>query len=119
MRSFRHCCLRIGTALTLAILAGCGLRTPPPDGAELPPLAPMTPSAPRAPLPRTLGAGAEKVTARPAVPKQVLALYYPWYRTPNHSNEWAHQEGVDTAHKRILSHAHYPVSGPYDSSDDG
>ena len=122
MRPFRHCFLWIGIALTLATLAGCGLRTPPPDGAELPPLAPITPAAPRAvlppPMPRTIGAGAEKVTARPAVPKQVLALYYPWYRTPDHSNEWAHQEGVNTAHTRILSHAHYPASGPYDSSDD-
>lgn len=90
MRPFRHCFSRLGIALMLAMLAGCGLRSPAPDGAELPPLAPV---APRAALPapvlapRTIGAGAEKVTARTPIPKRVLALYYPWYRTPNHSNE--------------------------------
>ena len=49
--------------------------------------------------------------------KRVMALYYPWYQTPQISHKWAHQTGVNTAHKRMTSHTHYPVQGPYDSSD--
>ena len=51
------------------------------------------------------------------VEKRVLALYYPWYRTPQHSHRWEHQTGVDAARRHIASHAHYPTQGPYDSTD--
>jgi glycoprotein endo-alpha-1,2-mannosidase len=51
------------------------------------------------------------------VEKRVLALYYPWYRTPAVSGKWAHQDGVEPANKRMASHTHYPLGGPYDSSD--
>ena len=108
-------------ALATVFLAGCGLRP------TFRPVAGNTPSFPTAaPAPRSrptnipvrsIGAGAEGVKTRKPLPRRVLALYYPWYQTADRSNTWAHQEGVDTAHKRILSHAHYPVSGPYDSSD--
>ena len=75
-------------------------------------------ATPRAAAPRRMiGAGAEKVMPRQPIAKRVLALYYPWYQTPARSMKWAHQEGVDVRHKQILSHAHYPASGPYDSSD--
>ena len=49
--------------------------------------------------------------------KRVLALYYPWYRTLAYSRVWSHQEGVEPANKRMTSHSHYPLSGPYDSND--
>jgi len=57
---------------------------------------------------------------RPAVgrvEKRILALYYPWYRTPLVSGKWAHQDGVEPANKRMVSHSHYPIGGPYDSTD--
>jgi glycoprotein endo-alpha-1,2-mannosidase len=56
---------------------------------------------------------------RPAVgkvEKRVLALYYPWYSTPAVSGRWAHQDGVEAANKRMASHTHYPLAGPYDSA---
>jgi glycoprotein endo-alpha-1,2-mannosidase len=55
--------------------------------------------------------------ASPRTEKRVLALYYPWYRTPQHSHRWEHQSGVDVTHRRMKSHTHYPAQGPYDSAD--
>ena len=49
--------------------------------------------------------------------RRVLALYYPWYQTLQYSHKWAHQDGVETANKRMVSHSHYPAQGPYDSAD--
>lgn len=57
------------------------------------------------------------VTPAPSIPRHVMALYYPWYGTPKVSGAWSHQEGVDTAKKTMSDHAHYPVIGPYDSTD--
>ncbi|HLJ56356.1 MAG TPA: hypothetical protein VKT77_15060 [Chthonomonadaceae bacterium] len=51
------------------------------------------------------------------IARRVLALYYPWYATPAVSRRWAHYDGVEPANKRIVSHAHYPAGGPYDSTD--
>ncbi len=49
--------------------------------------------------------------------KRVLALYYPWYGTPERSGRWLHQEGALPGRKSLQSHAHYPATGPYDSTD--
>ncbi len=51
------------------------------------------------------------------VGRRVLALYYPWYRTLQYSRIWSHHDGVDLNNKRINSHSHYPLNGPYDSND--
>ena len=51
------------------------------------------------------------------VEKRVLALYYPWYQTLQYSHKWAHQDGVEMANKRMVSHTHFPSQGPYDSQD--
>lgn len=56
-------------------------------------------------------------SASAPVSHRVLALYYPWYGTPQVSGQWMHQEGVDTARKVIADHTHYAVGGPYDSAD--
>jgi len=55
-----------------------------------------------------------------AVPRRVLAFYYPWYgnpEVPGGSGRWAHWEGVDQARRQIKSSTHYPTLGPYDSHD--
>ena len=49
--------------------------------------------------------------------KRVLALYYPWYLTLQHSHHWEHQTGVNVARRHIASHTHYPAQGPYNSTD--
>lgn len=49
--------------------------------------------------------------------RRVMALYYPWYQSMQYSHRWAHQDGVEPANHRMVSHAHYPSQGPYDSSD--
>ena len=69
--------------------------------------------------PGTLGASNLWLSRKPIgkVEKRVLALYYPWYRTKAVSGQWAHQDGVETANRRMASHTHYPASGPYDSTD--
>ncbi|MGV3719792.1 MAG: hypothetical protein ACO1SX_02690, partial [Actinomycetota bacterium] len=51
------------------------------------------------------------------VSRRVLALYYPWYGTPQRSGRWLHQENVDAEKKSIDSHARYPALGAYDSTD--
>lgn len=53
----------------------------------------------------------------PAPQKRVLALYYPWYGTPQKSGGWRHYEGVDVAKRSIASHTRFPVAGAYDSTD--
>ena len=53
----------------------------------------------------------------PPVPRRVLALYYPWYGTPQRSGGWLHQDGADPARGVIADHVHYPQGGPYDSTD--
>lgn len=79
------------------------------------------PAPAMAPAPRAVAPAADwdqRAASRgPAARRRVLALYYPWYRTPARGGNWAHQEGVNVAAKRIASHVHYPASGPYDSSD--
>jgi len=50
-------------------------------------------------------------------PHRVLALYYPWYGTPFKSGQWMHQEGLDSVKQSMASHTHFPVDGPYDSTD--
>lgn len=49
--------------------------------------------------------------------KRVMALYYPWYQTKSYSHRWAHQSGIESQHRRMATHTHYPVQGPYDSAD--
>ena len=73
--------------------------------------APHSPSSSSA-LAQRLQAGGVK-----SPEKRVLALYYPWYQTLQYSYKWAHYDGVETANKRMNSHAHYPAQGPYDSND--
>jgi len=59
-----------------------------------------------------------------AVPRYVLAFYYPWYRTPFYSGYWGHWNGdghnpdefVDEG-RRDIAAVHYPASDVYDSLD--
>jgi hypothetical protein len=81
-------------------------------------LAQKAPSVPVA-APASSGTLAERLE-RPGigkVAKRVLALYYPWYATLAYSGKWAHQDGVEPARHAMTSHTHYPLGGPYDSSD--
>lgn len=56
--------------------------------------------------------------AAPGTAHRVLAMYYPWYGTPQGpTGRWAHQEAPDAAHKSMPTHTHFPASGPYDSAD--
>lgn len=51
-----------------------------------------------------------------AIPRLVLAFYYPWYGTPQGaSGKWFHWEGV--SYTGIGSSTDYPLLGPYDSWD--
>jgi glycoprotein endo-alpha-1,2-mannosidase len=74
------------------------------------------------PLPNSLTSSAimaERMQSAGAInpERRVLALYYPWYRSLKYSQAWAHQDAVDMQHKTMASHTHFPVLGPYDSSD--
>jgi len=94
----------------LALAGAAGAQAPPRERPVLPRRAPA-PAGPVEPL-------AERAALRaPAVQKRVLALYYPWYGTPDHSGKWLHQDGAEPARKTIASHTRYPASGPYDSTD--
>jgi len=94
-----HICVAIGWSLTAAAALAQG------TAATKPPAAGPDPLAARA---------AVRITN---VSKRVLALYYPWYGTPQRSGRWLHQDGVDPAKKTIESHTRYPALGPYDSTD--
>lgn len=61
---------------------------------------------------------------RTATGKQVLAFYYPWYRTPGFTGHWYHwdSEGHDPDQyvepgRRDIAAIHYPTIGAYDSLD--
>ncbi len=72
----------------------------------------------RARLPVSALAGAElRVRVRePAVPKMVLAFYYPWYGNPQGvSGRWYHWDMV--SYREIGTATDYPLLGPYDSWD--
>ncbi len=56
-------------------------------------------------------------TAADEVPKQVLAFYYPWYGSPEHSGRWIHWSNVEPDKQAIASSTNYPVIGAYDSTD--
>lgn len=56
--------------------------------------------------------------AREKVPRLVCSLYYPWYAVPAVSGSYRHVNGVDATAQKIANFAHYPASGPYDSSDE-
>ena len=97
-----------GAALLFAAVAACAQGTTrPPTTSASPPPKPVN----EAPL---AGRAAVRITN---ISRRVLALYYPWYGTPQRSGRWLHQEGVDPTKKTIASHAHYPALGPYDSTD--
>ncbi len=75
-----------------------------------------------APVPATTAGYADALEERAATKntppqKRVLALYYPWYGTPDRSGKWLHQAGVDAEKKVISTHTRYPAAGAYDSSD--
>lgn len=70
---------------------------------------------PRAPA-RLFAERAAQITAGP-FEKRVLALYYPWYGTPQVTGKWMHYERVDAARKFMGDHLHYPALGAYDSQD--
>lgn len=60
------------------------------------------------------------VGEEPAVKRQVLAFYYPWYGNPaakEGSGRWSHWEGIDLETRTIKSSTHFPELGPYDSHD--
>ncbi|MCS7166088.1 MAG: glycoside hydrolase family 99-like domain-containing protein [Gemmatales bacterium] len=50
-------------------------------------------------------------------PRLVLAFYYGWYGTPQHTGKWVHWQGVNALDKRIENSTHYPILGAYDSHD--
>jgi hypothetical protein len=52
-----------------------------------------------------------------ATAQRVLAFYYAWYATPEHSGRWQHWEQVDAERQRIGSSTHFPLGGVYDSAD--
>jgi hypothetical protein len=55
-----------------------------------------------------------------AVPRKVLAFYYPWYynpQVPGGSGLGMSWQNVDEATKQIGNVAHFPTLGPYDSHD--
>ena len=103
------------------------------QGTTVRPKRPAPPSAPvtNAPAPKpgsepqpagTAVAGPDALAERAALKnsapqKRVLALYYPWYGTPEKSGKWLHQDGVNAEKRTIASHARFPASGPYDSTD--
>ena len=64
-----------------------------------------------------LGVSSARASAVSGAPRRVMALYYPWYGTPKVSGKWHHQNGVDHDSRTMTSHTHYPLSGPYDSTD--
>jgi hypothetical protein len=63
-------------------------------------------------------ADARTPVPRQKLPKLVCALYYPWYGVPAISGSYRRMSGVDVAGQKIANFAHYPASGPYDSSDE-
>ncbi|MEM2216757.1 MAG: endo-1,3-alpha-glucanase family glycosylhydrolase, partial [Thermofilaceae archaeon] len=66
-------------------------------------------------LPRVTLTEASKVREL-AVPRLVLAFYYPWYGTPQGaSGRWFHWRGI--SYTGIGSSTDYPLLGPYDSWD--
>jgi len=78
----------------------------------------LNPRSSRIPLSLFSGAGGRGVVLRErAVPKLVLAFYYPWYGNPQGpSGRWFHWEGVSVG--EIRSATDYPLLGPYDSWDE-
>jgi hypothetical protein len=55
-----------------------------------------------------------------AVPRKVLAFYYPWYgnaAVQGGSGRWSHWSDVDTDKKQIAASTNFPTLGPYDSHD--
>lgn len=63
-------------------------------------------------------ADARMPVSREKLPKLVCTLYYPWYGVPAISGKYRRMSGVDVAGQKIANFAHYPASGPYDSSDE-
>ena len=49
------------------------------------------------------------------VPRQVLAFYYPWYRSPERHGGKGSWRDVDREKHYMSNVAHYPEKGPYDS----
>jgi len=104
-------------AVGVASGAGAQIRKPPmkPGPSTAPVTAPVAPAT-------TAGQEADPLAARAAIrlsnpTRRVLALYYPWYGTPQKSGKWLHQDGVEAEKKSIASHAHFPALGAYDSTD--
>jgi hypothetical protein len=66
--------------------------------------------------------GSDPLAARvavhaPAVPRFVIALYYPWYALQAVSGADRHVEGLDARSGRPANFAHAPQGGVYDSTD--
>jgi glycoprotein endo-alpha-1,2-mannosidase len=64
--------------------------------------------------------GAESRPAVEAVPRRVMAFYYPWYGVadgPGGSGRTVHWGRIDTTAKDIAASTHYPALGAYDSHD--
>ena len=51
------------------------------------------------------------------VTNHVMALYYPWYGTPEFTGSWLHQEAEGRTGAPMRTHVHAPINGPYDSCD--
>ena len=99
------------TAAVILVFAGLAAAQKPAPKPEKP-----EPLLATLPDPAIFAERADKAGFR-GVKKRVLALYYPWYGMPPRSGRWLHYDKVDVGRKKIGSHTHYPVSGPYDSLD--
>ncbi len=74
------------------------------------------------PLPASGGFDLLVAPARPAsspdLPRLVCALYYPWFGLPEVSGKLHKQDRIDLRQRKVGSFAHYPQTGPYDSTDE-
>lgn len=74
------------------------------------------------PLPASGGFDLVVAPARPAnvpeLPRLVCALYYPWFGLPEVSGKLHKQDRIDLRQRKVGSFAHYPQTGPYDSTDE-
>jgi len=62
-------------------------------------------------------ASGQAARPRPATAHEVLALYYPWYGSPERRGHPVHWGKIDTDKRTISNCAHYPAQGAYDSMD--
>ncbi|MBN1641098.1 MAG: hypothetical protein JXA09_07670 [Anaerolineae bacterium] len=113
-------CVWIVVAL---LLVGCGVPTAPTEP-------PPTPTLPPADTATPAASPTSTAAPTPDIPEPerplLMAHYMPWYQTPSVSGTWGWHWTMDhyspsrvdeTGRRQIASYT-YPLTGPYDSSDD-